>query len=103
MSSRLNLDEVQKALDRAAYNACHGPPSKRDGRFDHEDAATKKTIELILRRILQVNGFELQVARRDHDVWRNPITQKSAVVPCTGICRHNANATLIQAGLTKAF
>src|SRR5437762_8576790 len=99
----LDIDEVQKALARAAYNACHGPPHKRDGRFDHEDSTTKKATELILRRILQVNGFELQVTRRDHEIWRNPVTKKSAVVPSTGICRHNANATLIQAGLSPAF
>ena len=29
----LDLEEVQAALDRAAWNAVHGPPEVRAGRF----------------------------------------------------------------------
>ena len=38
MSKIIDVDEVQRELNRAARDARHGPPDVRAGRFVHRDA-----------------------------------------------------------------
>jgi hypothetical protein len=103
MSNIIDADKVQEALDRAAYSACFGPPSMRAGRFDHEDLPLKKSIAQDLLRLVREHGFKLRETRDDLEIWQNPVTQKSIVVPTSGISRRNANALLIQVGLSEAI
>ena len=101
MNKPIDIDKVQEALDQAAYSACFGPPSARAGRFEYEDVATKKLIAHDLVRRLQEQKFTRRETRGDLEIWQNPVTHKSIVVPMTGISRRNADALLIQAGISN--
>jgi len=103
MSRLIDVNHVQEAFNEAAHSARYGVPSVRAGRFDDEDTALKKATAESLLSILQRSGFCRRKARGAHEIWHNPLTQKSIVVPTTGTSRRTANALLQQAGLSKAF
>jgi predicted RNA binding protein YcfA (HicA-like mRNA interferase family) len=103
MNSVIKKGQVQKALNEASHNARYGSPSVRAGRFDDDDAALKEATARHLLRILQESGFYRRETRGFHETWHNPAMKKSVVVPTTGISQRNANALLLQAGLSKAF
>ena len=98
----IDVDEIQKAFDRAAYNALFGPQWVRAGRFDNESPELKKETADALRRILLEHGFEVREIRHSHEIWHHPGRQKSVVVPDM-LSTHNANAALIHVGLPRAF
>jgi hypothetical protein len=103
MSRLIDAKKVQESLDRAAHSARFGPPSARAGRFDQEEPAQMRLIAQKLLRFLQEQKFVHRETRGDLEIWHDPVTRKSVVVPMTGISSRNANAMLIQAGLPKAF
>jgi hypothetical protein len=103
MSGFIDVTKVQESLDRAAHSACFGPPRARAGRFDQEEPAQMRLIAQQLLHYLQKQKFVHRETRGDLEIWHDPATRKSVVVPMTGISSRNANAMLIQAGLPKAF
>ena len=103
MSRKIDVDQVQKALNEAAHNARYGPPSIRADRFHNDDALVKAATAERLLDLLRKNGPVRQKARGAHEIWHNIVAKKSLVVPATGVSRRNANALLLQVGLPKAF
>ncbi|HRJ69354.1 MAG TPA: type II toxin-antitoxin system HicA family toxin [Beijerinckiaceae bacterium] len=54
--------------------------------------------------ILRRNGFEYwRSGKDDHQIWRHKVTGKRVTVDSKVLSRHNANKTLRDAGLPKAF
>ena len=54
--------------------------------------------------ILRANGFHLlRAGKGSHEIWFNPVRNKSVTVPRSTKSRHTANEVLKQAGLEKKF
>ncbi len=57
-----------------------------------------------VREILMQNGcYFLRHGKGDHDIWRNPITNKNFPVDTKIKSRHTANAIMKQSGINFHF
>ena len=57
-----------------------------------------------VKKILSSNGFSLKRhGKGDHDIWFNPITNKTTVVDGKIRKRHQANLIMKQAGINHKF